>query len=119
MTHRSMKAGMQECIDRCQSSEQICLESVQHCLKQGGKHAEADHIGMLFACAEICSTSARFMLLGSEHHTSTCGVCAEVCEACAVECDGFSDDEMMQQCADACRRCAESCREMAGMKARV
>ena len=119
MAHRPMKAGMQECIDRCQSCEEICLESVQHCLKQGGKHADADHIGMLLACAEICSTSTRFMLLGSEHHTSICDVCAEVCEACAKDCEVFSDDEMMQLCADACRRCAESCREMAGTKTRA
>lgn len=119
MAHHPVNAGMQECIDRCQGCEEICLETVQHCLTQGGEHAEADHVGMLLACAEICSTSARFMLLGSKHHTSTCGVCAEVCEACAKDCDRFNADEMMQACADACRRCAESCRQMAGMKARA
>jgi len=104
---------LQECIDRCRSCQEICLETVNHCLAMGGRHAEADHIRMLLACAEICDTSARFMLLGSKHHTLTCEVCAEVCEACAKDCERFSDDETMQQCAEICRRCAESCRQMA------
>jgi hypothetical protein len=104
---------VQECIDRCQSCEEICLETVTHCLKLGGKHAAADHISMLLACAEICDTSARFMLLGSKHHPRACDVCAEVCEACAKDCERFDDDETMQRCADICRRCAESCRQMA------
>lgn len=116
MAHQ-MNAGMRECIDRCRSCEEICLESVTHCLEKGGEHAQPDHINLLLACAEICSTSARFMLLGSEHHARTCEVCAEVCEACAKDCESLGDDEMMQQCAEACRRCAESCRQMAGARA--
>ena len=108
---------MRECIDRCRSCQDVCLESVTHCLELGGRHASAEHIRMLLACAEICDTSARFMLLGSELHARTCGVCAEVCEACAQACSAF-DDEVMKQCADACRRCAESCREMAGARTR-
>jgi hypothetical protein len=110
---------MQQCIDSCQSCQGICLESIGHCLEVGGKHADADHIRMLIACAEICDTSARFMLLGSEHHAGTCELCAEVCEACAKECEQFGDDEMMQRCADICRRCAESCREMAGARSKA
>ena len=112
MAHHN-NSHMQECIDRCQNCQEACLEAVTHCLQMGGEHAAADHIAMLLACAEICDTSARFMLLGSRHHARTCEVCAEVCEACATECERFGDDEMMQRCADACRRCAESCRQMA------
>ena len=116
MPHQ-MSDRMQECIDRCRSCQEICLESIRHCLELGGPHAAPDHIGMLITCAEICDTSARFMLLGSKHHPSTCDVCAEVCEACATECERFTDDAMMQQCADICRRCAESCRQMAEARA--
>lgn len=106
-------ARMQECIDRCRSCEETSVESVPHCLERGGQHAAPDHINLLLACAEICSTSARFMLLGSRHHARTCEVCAEVCEACAKDCESFGDDDVMQQGAEACRRCAESCRQMA------
>jgi hypothetical protein len=117
MVHQ-LDARMQECIDRCRSCEEICLESVAHCLQKGGQHARPDHINLLIACAEICSTSARFMLLGSEHHVRTCEVCAGVCEACAKDCESFGDDDMMQRCAEACRRCAESCRQMASTRTR-
>ena len=104
---------LQECIDRCQSCQEACLETITHCLRQGGKHAEAEHIAMLMACAEICDTAARFMLLGSQHHARVCEVCAEICTACARDCERFGDDDTMQRCAEACRRCAESCRQMA------
>lgn len=104
--------GKQECIDRCRRCEESCLGSVPHCLEKGGAHAEAGRIRLLLACAEICSTSARFRMLDAEQHQRTCEVCAEVCEECARDCASFSDDDMMQQCADACRRCAESCRQM-------
>ena len=106
---------MQECIDRCQSCQEVCLSTATHCLELGGKHATPDHMRMLLACAEICDTSARFMLLGSKHHARICDVCAEVCEACAADCDRF-DDDMMRQCAEACRRCADSCRQMAATR---
>lgn len=117
MAHQPIDDRMQECIDRCQTCLETCLETVQHCLKRGGKHAEAAHISTLLACAEICDTSARFMLLGSDVHGRVCEVCAEVCEACAVSCERTGDDETMQACADECRRCAESCQQMATTRA--
>lgn len=82
-----MNDRMQECIDRCQGCQEACLEAISHCLKNSGRHAEAEHIQTLMACAEICDTSARFMLLGSPHHARTCDAGAEVCEACAEDCD--------------------------------
>ncbi len=112
-THQT-SGSMQQCIDECLNCHSICLETVAHCLQQGGKHAEARHIRLLLDCAEICQTSANFMLRGSDLHTRTCAVCAEVCERCAESCDQFGNDTRMQACAEACRRCAESCRQMAG-----
>jgi hypothetical protein len=106
-------ASMQECIDRCQTCQETCISTVTHCLQKGGKHAAPEHIQLLLACAEICDTSARFMLLESDFHERTCQVCAEVCAACAQDCESMADDDVMQQCADVCRRCAESCRQMA------
>lgn len=102
-----------ECIDRCRTCQDVCLEMVNHCLAEGGRHAEADHIRTLLACAEICDTAARFMLLASTNHMQVCDVCAEVSDTCAESCEPFGDDEAMQRCVEACRRCAESCRQMA------
>ena len=116
MAHaQHMTSEMRDCIQSCLDCYSICLETVQHCLMMGGKHADAKHIGLLKACAKICETSASFMLTGSEFHTRTCGVCAEVCHACAESCTRMAGgDETMQRCADVCRRCAESCQQMAG-----
>jgi len=106
---------MQQCINECLSCHSICLQTVTYCLQQGGQHAEAGHISTLFACAEICQTSADFMLLGSDLHRQTCTACAEVCTRCAESCEQIGNDAQMKACADACRRCAESCRRVAAM----
>ncbi len=105
---------MQKCIDNCLDCHSVCTETVNYCLQKGGPHAEPNHIRLLLDCAEICQTSADFMLRGSDLHHETCGVCADVCEQCAADCDHFGDDKVMKACADTCRKCAQSCRQMAG-----
>jgi hypothetical protein len=112
MSHTSMSPEMRACIQECISCHKICLETITHCVEMGGEHARPDHIRLMLDCAEICQTSANFMLRMSNFHTRTCGVCAEICERCAEDCARFTDDAMMQQCAQACRSCAQSCREM-------
>jgi hypothetical protein len=119
MAHEHTTAEMRRCIDECSSCHDICLECVTHCLSLGGKHADASHIRTLLDCADICATSADFMLRGSEMHASVCGVCAEACERCAESCGRMPDDDMMRRCAEECRRCAESCRQMAGAHGRA
>lgn len=104
---------MQACIEDCLDCHSICLETITYCLEQGGKHADPEHISLLMDCAEICQTSANFMLRDSLFHGFTCDICAEICEECAEDCAQFSGDEQMQACAEMCRRCAASCAEMA------
>lgn len=114
-SHSMVDEKMRACIDECHNCNDSCAETVTHCLEMGGEHAEPNHIRLLLDCAEICQTSANFMLRMSDFHGQVCGVCADVCERCAEDCERFGDDEVMQQCAEACRSCAQSCREMAGM----
>lgn len=114
-THHAMNQEMQECINNCQNCHAVCLETISHCLEMGGEHASAKHIGLLQDCAQICATSADFMLRMSNYHSQTCGVCAAICQACAEECERMATGDaadVMQRCADACRKCAESCRRM-------
>jgi hypothetical protein len=113
-THQHTTSEMQECIDNCTGCHATCLETVTHRLKKGGRHAEADHIRLLLDCAQICATSADFMLRGSDLHTATCRACAEVCARCAEDCERLADDDIMRRCAEECRACAESCRRMSG-----
>jgi hypothetical protein len=106
--HDKNQEIMSECHD-------ICLMTVSHCLRKGGRHAQADHITLLLDCSEICQTAADFMLRQSTLHPRICQVCADVCDRCAEDCESFADgDEMMRDCAQICRRCAQVCRDMAG-----
>jgi hypothetical protein len=114
---RMISAEMQSCIEECLECHRICVETATHCLTLGGEHASPDHVGTLLDCADICQTSANFMLRGSHQHAETCAVCAEVCSVCAESCEAMAgDDDLMRRCAQVCRRCAESCRKMAGAK---
>jgi hypothetical protein len=113
-TTRHLSAEMRKCIDTCDDCRAACLTTATYCLEQGGEHAQPDHIRLLLDCAEICATSAGFMLRGSNLHGDVCGVCADVCERCAESCESIGDDEQMRACARACRQCAETCRQMAG-----
>jgi len=71
-------------------------------------------VRLLLDCAEICATSADFMIRGSDMHAHVCQACAAVCDRCADECDRMAEDPYLAACAEICRRCAETCREMAG-----
>jgi len=103
--------SMQACIEACNRCYQVCLQTaMNHCLKTGGKHVEAEHFRLMMSCAEICRTSVNFQLSSSRFHRRVCEVCAEVCEACAADCEKIGG---MDECVEACKACAESCREMA------
>ena len=109
MTHANPE--MQQCIENCMNCHRVCYQTaLNHCLETGGKHTEPAHFRLMMNCAEICQTSANFMLSGSDLHKFTCGVCAEVCSRCADDCERIGD---MDDCVKACRTCAESCRRMA------
>ena len=111
MTHTT-DPQMQACIDTCTKCHQTCLhEAMNHCLESGGEHVEPDHFRLMMNCAEMCQTSANFMLSGSAFASQICGACAEICEACAESCERIGG---MEECARVCRECAESCRRMSG-----
>ena len=110
---QQLSAEMQQCIQNCLDCHAICVTTMTHCLQMGGKHAEPQHIKLLMDCAEICQTSANFMLRNSNFHSLTCGVCAEICERCAEDCERMADgDSQMLACATMCRQCAGTCHEM-------
>lgn len=106
--------AMQQCIKDCRECERICRDTIAHCTKMGGKHAEAAHITFLKDCAESCKLSADFMERDSELSAHACGLCAEACDKCADSCESVDpNDAQMKSCAEICLRCEESCRKMA------
>lgn len=106
-----MAAAMQAAIEACLDCHRMCLQTaMNYCLEQGGLHVGAAHLRLMLNCAELCQTSANFMLSNSPLHGRVCGACAEICEACARSCEDVGD---MRECKEECLRCAKSCRSMA------
>ncbi|MDK4724956.1 four-helix bundle copper-binding protein [Rhizobium phaseoli] len=109
MHHQSEE--LKRCIQSCLACYQECLSmAMTHCLEMGGEHTKPAHFRLMTACAEMCRTSAHFMLIGTPHHKHTCRECAEICRECAADCERVGG---MDSCVEACRRCAESCEKMA------
>lgn len=111
---KSLSTEMRECVDACLSCASLCAETTRYCLEMGGKHAEVQHITIMIDCAEICQTSANFMLRQSAAYTETCSTCAAICRACEESCRQLGGTAMTN-CADECAGCAESCERMAGL----
>ncbi|OZI20999.1 ferredoxin [Bordetella genomosp. 9] len=106
-----ISSSMQLCIDECLRCYQTCIAmAMNHCLEAGGRHVEPEHFRLMMACAEMCRTSAHFMLIGVPHHRHTCADCATICRQCADSCDELDG---MDECATMCRRCADACERMA------
>ncbi len=104
---------IQQCIHDCLNCHNICLNTMAYCLQKGGKHAESTLISLMLDCAEICQTSANFMLRSSDLYAHICAICAVVSDRCAQECEKMGDDPPIRTCAQMCRHCAKSCRQMA------
>jgi hypothetical protein len=113
-----LTADTRQCIQDCLECHGICIETIAHCLKLGGRHAAAEHIRTLADCAQICIASADFMLRTSPDHVRTCEICAEICRKCAESCRKIAEgDETMRRCVDICQRCSQSCERMSRVTA--
>ena len=106
-----MNVEMQRCVDACLKCYQTCLGmAMGHCLETGGEHVAPAHLRLMMACAEICRTSAHFMLIQSAHSKHVCAECTEICRSCALDCEKLGG---MEDCVAACRACAAECGKMA------
>jgi hypothetical protein len=110
---KGMSVEMRRCSGECITCAGICTETIAYLLDSGIQQANARLMRLLLDCADICRTSAGFMLRGSELHQRTCAVCAEVCTAGAQACNEYPDDTTLRACAEACLRCASECNRMA------
>lgn len=108
-TEHRIDPDLRHCVDLCQACHAACTECAAHCLTMGGAHAEPGHIALLLDCADICRASADSVLRGSAHWNYVMGVCAFLCERCAIDCERLGGDTVMEDCARACRACHEHC----------
>jgi len=105
---------MQKCIQLCRDCNAMCVQTISHCLKLGGRHAGVDHIRLFEDCAQMCVTAADYMLRESPFHDRICRLCSDLCKQCGKDCEQVAgDDQMIKQCIDMCRKCAGSCDRMA------
>lgn len=104
--------NMQTCIDACMKCLQACEECLTLCLNEQDVNNRVNCIKMLHDCIDICVLSIQFMSRGSQHAEHICKECAEICDACAKECEMFKDNHCVK-CAEICRACAQECRKMA------
>ncbi len=109
-----MHKEMQQCIQLCRDCHAMCIQTIAHCLKLGGRHAAPEHIRLLMDCAQMCTTTVDYMLRESTFHDRICRLCSELCTQCGKDCaQQTGDDQMVKQCIELCRTCAESCERMA------
>lgn len=112
---KHVHSKMEICIQDCLDCFKICEQALSECFSKGGKHVASSHLILLKSCAEICHTSAKFMMMQSKYLTRTCDLTSEVCWDCAQSCEAIGD-ESMKKVAAICRKCAQSCSEISQLE---
>src|SRR5262245_8593933 len=58
MDEHHMNEDMKRCIRLCQDCHTLCIQTIGHCVKVGGRYAAPDHIRLLEDCAQMCATTS-------------------------------------------------------------
>ncbi len=104
--HQSIIDALNNCIAECNHCAVACLDEQD--VKSLSKCIKLD-----IDCAQICSLMVSFLSRGSEHAMHLMKECAEICDACAAQCEKHAHHhEHCKVCAESCRKCAEECRKM-------
>jgi hypothetical protein len=103
----------QQCIEACNNCAVICDHCTMSCLSEKNVQHLTRCIELNLDCASACRVAVEFMSKGSEYADRYCQLCADICNACAEECEKHADMEHCRHCAEVCRQCAEACMEMA------
>jgi hypothetical protein len=106
-----MNKMMKDCCMSCTECRTMCLQTVQACLKKGGKLADAKLNLMLAECAQLCQMTADMAATGSDRCAMAAEACAKHCDDCARACEMTVENDL-DVCAAMLRRCASSCRAM-------
>ncbi|MEJ7625228.1 MAG: four-helix bundle copper-binding protein [Ferruginibacter sp.] len=96
-----------EALNNCAAE---CNHCTSACLEEADVKMLAKCISLDIDCAAICTLTAGLIARGSAHGRHLLKECAEVCNACADECDKHGMHmEHCRKCAEACRACAVAC----------
>jgi hypothetical protein len=104
----------QECIDACVYCAAMCYQCADACLEEKDVAALTVCIRLDFESAAACRSAAEIMLLDGRSADAYCQLCADICTACAEECEKHAvmGMEHCRICAKACRQCADICLQM-------
>jgi hypothetical protein len=113
----SVREGIAECITACFDCTEICTICADACLAEPTVGNLVHCIALNQNCATICFATGTVLARQSALEPSIARkqvqACLDVCEACAIECEGHGGRmEHCAVCAAACRRCAETCRNL-------
>ena len=108
MSHEKYKT----CIDACYNCAIACDHCASEDLNETDVKMLAECIRLDRECSAVCRSAAHIMSMGGKFTKEFCGLCAKVCEACAVECEKHQNMEHCKACAEQCRKCAEECKKM-------
>ncbi len=100
--HRQLITALNDCATECNHCATACLDEQD--VKMLSKCIKLD-----IDCAEICSLTSSLLARSSDHGHHLLKECAEVCNACAEECEKHTHMEHCKKCAEACRSCAKAC----------
>ena len=87
-----------------------CVITCEICLSDCITRNEIRCASLCRDCADICNLAARFEARGSNFTTGLHALCAEICQACFVECTKHADHhDTCRACAEACEKCVQIC----------
>ena len=108
-----MESTYHTAIELCIQCANACDHCAASCLREEDVNMLSACIQSDLECSAMCKTAAQLMHLQSTHANAACQLCADICIACAEECEKHAPHmEHCKLCAEVCRRCAEECRKM-------
>ena len=106
-----------KCIDACLACAVACNNCGFECLHSPEVTQRIRCIQLNHECAIICFAAANMLSSGNKWIGALYQECAEICDACAEECEQHIQVDCCKKCAETCRKCAEECRSMLTMAA--
>jgi hypothetical protein len=102
----------EDCIDQCIACAVECRHCIGACLHEEDIKVLTHCIKLNDDCAAICLLAMNAMVSSSEFTDDICKLCANICTACAIECEKHSHMQHCARCAAQCRKCAAACTSM-------
>lgn len=102
----------QACITACFDCLVECKNCTNECLNEQDVKAMARCIRLNQDCAAVCILAMEAMASNSEFVKPISSLCADICYACAIECERHTKMKHCTKCAEACRKCAIECSRM-------